>query len=467
MAAPDGTIAVELKLLMEAAFKQAREGAAAISKEFAKAGMVNPLSKVADETNKVAASEEKVTRAIKERTRATKALTDQQQRLRDIASGKISPTAAGMQIRDVSGSGTIPLTQAEREEMGPAHRAGLGAPWSTSAGGGLATGTSSLTGSGGINFKALAPILSAVVGTGVGGPLGGAIAGVLTKMNPAVAAATAAMTALRYAATKVADAFERAAGLYAKNLASGGLGQNYITRQSILASVIGVSEQQVMQYGNQIAILNEKLAMATRIISETQPTLTATAWNFRVLKENLAALWAKVAMALAPAINRLLELINAMIKLDIASGAVTLLSKAFGFLIENLTRLAAITQVFSAALQLLWTTMIDLIKHPFGGNFQNTKDAFDAFKKILETAIAGSSKFNDQAPAVGVNINRLPASSWERMGMVLGQGGGATNWNQKTAQNTTKLVSLTEKMFNALSGRDTFNSFNNPNAAMP
>ena len=485
MASPDGQIAVELKLLMDAAFKQAREGAAAISKEFAKAGMVNPLSKVADETNKVAASEEKVTRAIKERTRATKALTDQQQRLRDIASGKISPTAAGMQIRDVSGITSIgqsgSVTHPTIKSPGLPSQAFPNLPF-----GGYSGATNAASG---INFKALAPILAAVVGTGVGGPLGGAIAGVLTKMNPAVAAATAAMTALRYAATKVADAFERAAGLYAKNLASGGLGQNYITRQSILASVIGVSEQEIMQYGNQIAVLNEKLALATRTISETQPTLTATAWNFKVLKQDLAAMWAKISEAMAPAINRFLKLIDALVKLSIVSGLATLIGKVFGALITVMTRLAAMGSVVTSAFELMATSIKDTIKNllvevhnliagtKFGKffgmkkedlpGFKDTKEAFKDFKEVLKALTAGDNKYTEQAPAVGVNINRLPASSWERMGMVLGQGGGATNWNQKTAQNTTKLVSLTEKMFNAISGRDTFNSFNNPNAAMP
>jgi len=465
MAAPDGKIEVELKLLLEAAQKQAATFAAKMKKDFDDAAKASPMSKMAADADKAAASENKATAAIKERTRATKALSDAQQRLRDIASGKLSPVAPGQRVSDISmgtSTGTPGFVSSPR--IGIPQLPGQAFPNLPFGG---YSGPKS-AGAAGAGMKQYLPMLAAAVGTGVGGPLGGAIAGVLTKMNPAVAATTAAITALRYAAQKVTEAYDRAASLYARNLSRGGLGQNFVTRQNILAGVIGVSEQDVMQYGNQIAVLNQKLQVAIRTISDAQPTLTATAWNFRVLKENLSALWANVAEALAPAINRITELLSALTKLSILSGLATMVGTALEVLIELMTRMVAVTQIAVSAIMTMMTAIKDAFIwnfHPSHG-FKDTKAAFESLKEVLKAAFAMDNKYRQTAPNVGSNINRLPGSSWEHMGMVIGQTGGGTNWNQKTAQGVAQLVSLTQKMVNAVSNGNS-GSFSNPNAAMP
>ena len=452
-------------MLTEAAMKTVRDAAANMQKAFKDASFAYNPAKQASDIDKVTASENKATSATKEHTKAVKALSDAQQRLRDIASGKLSPISPGATVRDVSvgagGSVSNSVTHPTIKSAGLPNQAFPNLPFGGYSGPKAATP--------GINFQAIAPLLAAAIGTGVGGPLGGAISGVLTKMNPAVAGVTAAMTALRYAAQQVNAAFERAASLYAKTLSSGGLGQNFVTRQSILASVIGVSEQQIMQYGNQIAVLNSQLALAIRTIAQTQPVLTATAWNFNVLKENLAAVWARVAAAVAPALNRLYELISAFVKLVNVSGLATAVGVAFNALITACTLLAGVGVLAASAVMLLGTALKDLIKNilTFGhSGWADTKEGFKDFKEVLKTMFSGNG-FNQGAPTVGSNTARMPASSWERMGMVIGQTGGGTNWNQKTAQGVATLVSINQKIFNALSGHDTFGSFNNPNAAQP
>ena len=325
-------------------------------------------------------------------------------------------------------------------------------------------------------FQKLLPLIAAGIGS-AGGPLAGAIAGVLTKLDPAVAAVTASMTALRYAAMQTADAFERARNIYAKSIQSG-FGQGQTVQRQVLANVIGVSENDIYQYGYAIAQLNEKVKTAIRVISETQGVLTATAWNFQVLKENLAALWATVAAAVAPAVNRLLEFVSAMAKLATLSGVASLIANFIGQMVSGMTRLLAVLSIFPATIMAIDTAVVDGFKwmaaqvHNLFANsrigkklgmqteavpgFANTKDAFASLKEVLKAAFATSSPYKETAGTPSAFMKQLPASSWERMGLQVGAGGGA-NYPAQTANNTKRTANALEKLVMHLAGANSHN----------
>lgn len=500
MAAPDGKISVELQLIMDTAMKQVQAATSAMAKEFAKVGMNYQPGKLAADTDKVTTAENKATAAVKERTKATRELSAAQQRLKDIASGKLSPVQPGQTV-------TIAGTNATNKTYGPGAIIPGGIGGNSTATPPLKTlATPSQIGTvanpmnnmlrrqlllqpqfptGGFPklpnavpqpnaFKQIAPLLAAAIGTGVGGPLGGAIAGVLTKMNPAVAAVTAGMTALRYAAAHTAEAFERARGIYAKSVSSGfGVGQT--VQRNMLAQAIGVSENDIYQYGAAIAQLNGKLAVAMRTITQTNGPLTAVAWDFSVLGENLKALWAKIAAAMAPAVDELVNLISAFAKLNILSGNATVLGTEIGFLIDYFTKLVAVISLIPATFQLAMTVILDSVRsladgiqnylastklgklmgvdHVQGQGFKDTKDAFSAYKDILKTIVT-NPKMPDSGTPMAF-MKQLPASNWEHMGLQIGAGGGQ-NYQQQTAANTKKTNAILDKLHQAI----TANKFN-------
>lgn len=311
----------------------------------------------------------------------------------------------------------------------------------------------------------------------VGGRAGG---NVLSKISggvgPAAAAALVtgaaiavglALRGLQKVMQESMQAIDRARQLYAKQLQSGGQAQNFVVRQAVLAEVLGVSEDQVMQYGNAIGQLNGKLTTAINTLNETQRTLAATSLNSKVLGENLRAMWAKVAEAIAPALNRLYSFISAMVKLFILSGLATLVGSVIGAVVTVFTQLVAIASIIPAAIMTVMTAIVDGfrwvmakihnlladswlgkkagMKHEDTPGFGKTKEALGSLKEVLAAAFATPGSYNEKAAAVPTSVSRMPASTWEKMGLVIG-GGSHSDHAKKTADNTSKMVTLLGKM---------------------
>jgi hypothetical protein len=56
-------------------------------------------------------------------------------------------------------------------------------------------------------------------------------------------------------------------------------------------------------------------------------------------------------------------------------------------------------------------------------------------------------------------MKQMPASSWERMGLMIG-GGGGTNYGQQTANHTKPVPALLAKIYAAIVAGDKFNISN-------
>jgi hypothetical protein len=393
-----------------------------------------------------------------------------------------------------------------------------------------------------INGTLIRSLVGSIAGSALAGPIGAGLgasySGASAKFSIAIAAATAGLKLMREAIMQTLAAYERARQIYAKTVTSG-FGTGMTVKRGMLAEIIGVSENDIFQFGLQIEYLNGKLSTAMRTITETQPALTATAWNFAILKENLKAIWATLAEAVAPAINRILELVSAFAKLEVLSGVVTMLGKAISFAIDSLTRLVAIAEIAPAAMMLVATTLKDVVvglaltffdaakalvspmiavmklittaisdafqwlltrvenhlakswigkkmgikgveetgfekteaafaaakKAASGVSFQNkfdftkTKEAASAFKDVLKAAFVSQSPYKETAPKPLAYMKQMPASSWERMGLMIG-GGGGTNYGQQTANHTKPVPALLAKIYAAIVAGDKFNISN-------
>jgi|ERR1017187_2371884 hypothetical protein len=214
-------------------------------------------------------------------------------------------------------------------------------------------------------------------------------------------------------------AAENARRLYASSLQSGGLPIAFTQWRQSLAAVLGVGEQEVLQYGRAIAILNKDLQWSNKIIAQTNPTLTAMGWKWKILQQDMHALTASIGYELAPAMNVFTEVMHALI-IDLSLAVRTL------------------------------------------GDMKRVMDSVDPVHWLLKWLFP-----MQKAPAPVASMNRLAPSEMERAGLVLGNMGIQSPAVQ-TARNTAKTVSLLEKFLNSVSTQSAFNVYKKAfGAAMP
>ncbi len=256
-------------------------------------------------------------------------------------------------------------------------------------------------------------IFGAALGTGFGGPLGGAVGGLLTKANPAVAATVAAMSVLRMAVQSLAKAVMDARALYVKS-ATSGIGLQASAKRQVISGALGVSEDELGKFGLQIQFIGDKANLASKVMAENATPLTQLANTWDLMKANVKALWTEIAGILQPTLIKLVNLLRGMsaavlyVIRDLSSGLKALTGGLF----------KAITPELAATLDLL-----DKVKNPTGAQ------------------MSGPTSF----------MKQMPASAWERMGLVVG-GGGGTNYAQQTAKNTQATSVLLQKVVEALGG---------------
>ena len=233
----------------------------------------------------------------------------------------------------------------------------------------------------------------------------------------ATAIAGAGILTLKKIISEVGEAANKAAATYAKILQSGGMASGFVVKREQLAKIIGVSEDQVMQYGAAINYLNSKLEWSTKIFTETNPTLTALAWNFRILENDFSAMIAKLSTDGAPAFNAFLDFLDEVIK------------KGTNILTKGEPYLPA-------------------IGHGMANTFPGGQILEGIWKWMEGDAAKNPIKPVPQAP---ISLNRFPASSWQKMGLVIG--GGGRSPQEKIAQNTSKTVTHLQQIVNLLQPR--------------
>lgn len=291
----------------------------------------------------------------------------------------------------------------------------------------------SLFASGRQNFKAFsttqtgANLMGKVGLSGTGGAVAAAAA-----VTAAAAAIGVALLALRHAIRATSEAFEEGRRQYARQLTSGGLAGGFVAQRSALASVLGVSEQQVMQYGEAVRFLNARLAFSSEILARTAPNTAAAAFEIRILNENLKAMWATIAADLAPEVRRFASGLSEVVKMVINHK--NLLVNAFKTLMDGI---------------------VSVILGPINS----------ILLKLGIRAIQAAGSDSGPAPTAATSINRLQASAWEKMGLIVGTSAQA-NPAKETAKHTAAMVPLLQHIANNMMPRSGLPVFS-PTQASP
>jgi hypothetical protein len=380
-----GQVSVELKLMMDSLRKQAKE-ASEILKSALKGGQASSTV----ETDKAKKSQDSLTDSVKKTTNA----------LKDQKKAAYEAWKASLPAPQVYGVGGSVAPKTNYSAYGPTMNPTQGPI--PAGGGGLATRPGYM----GPTPPIIPPV--AAVSAGSAGGTGATLAAAITAVSTAFLAAKEAIQifvkAVRFVIDTVMQAAEDAKRLYAKSLTSG-MSLGFASKRSLLADAIGVSEVSVYKYADAVKYLNSRLDSAASIMAQTTPELVSLSYEWAVVKADVSALISQLSSLLSPAIK----------------GAI----RAFDAIVRSLSALADLgTQLSETGT----FKILNSILNPLGG-------ALSLLGQGKVTAPSSSS-------------NRIQASAWEKMGLVLGPGG--RNHAEQTANNTKRIAGLTEKMLQHL-----------------
>lgn len=190
---------------------------------------------------------------------------------------------------------------------------------------------------------------------------------------------------------------------YAGALRSGG-GLGFSVGRANMASVLGVGEHEVFGFGEQVKMLGPKLAHSSEEMARAIPQLTSLSWEFKAMDLEVKALAMSLAAEAAPALR-----------------------------------------VFVGILREMTAVLPKVSKELFDSWIRSNPVRLIMWKMFAQFFPGGQI---GAAPEPQAWSHRMPASSWERMGLVLGM--GASSPAERTANNTAKLVALFGQMKGAL-----------------
>jgi hypothetical protein len=472
-------ISVELKLQLDAAMKQARAAAKELGITFKSAG----TTAMAAETDKAASSQEKLTKSVKTTNDQLKqqaalakaaALASAQADVNRLRAAREAATVAS-RVQSWMGAEqgqkfTDPAEAAARSAAAAQLRIQRAAR--TIGGGGLATVPPNLNG-GGLAYPAatvpapqfkVAGAQAQTLAQRLGGlraavlPLGQ----VLASFYMIGRTINAMLAPFRMFARMLKEAYENGKRLYAQSVQSG-MGIGMTQSRNSLASALGVSQNEIYQFGAAIAWIGDRFENSNRILAQTAPTLAAVSWAGAALEQSFKAVEAEIANEFAPVLVYLEDAIRLFVETisnsDMLPGIAKELADAFSVLAVTMkvvmVAVSGITLLFQGlADTLTWimvkvNNLIALI--PGAGKLGITpiinKDAnFYHGSKAIVDGITKQFENNNpfkkvQAPAAQAYMKQMPASAWERMGLVIGAAGG-TNYAKESSQ-TLKRVEAT------------------------
>jgi hypothetical protein len=277
-------------------------------------------------------------------------------------------------------------------------------------------------------------------------------------------AISAALAPLKMFAKMVMQAAEAARKLYANALMSG-MGIGMTVKRNMLADILGVSENDIFQFGKQIAYLQPQLKDAEKILEETNKPLTQLTWEWKILKIQIQAATAQLASVLFPFIEQLIESLKEFAKAmniqALIGGAVLFLIKmveVFETAVETFTLgLAVIAGAIIHLLHVIAVVMDTLHLGSSGSVFLG-KLAKSSDKEVLELSESVGKQwknltslpkpYSNKIPDPQSYMKQMPASAWERMGLQVG-GTGGTNYAAKTADSTAKSATYLQRLLEA------------------
>lgn len=217
--------------------------------------------------------------------------------------------------------------------------------------------------------------------------------------------------AISFTAEEIKKAFQFAHTLYAKALSSG-LTLGFEAKRSMTANVLGIQESEVFR-SRQAASVMEQLKGSINGIAQDAPVLAYTSAQFKILQYDILAAASKLAANLAPALNGLIILLDKFTK------AISALANSIIPAVE------AMAMASGTSLGALITAEIEATKK--------------TFRELSGIGNAATGTLGEPQTF----MNQMPASSWEKMGLVIGGrfGDKALEYQRRTATGIEKLVS--------------------------
>lgn len=277
-------------------------------------------------------------------------------------------------------------------------------------------------------FSALGTQTGSGIRNKFGGGLGGQIAGTAALVGTATALGLA-FKGLEKIVHQTMQTYEKARLLYAHTLMTGGLSVQFTARRSMLANTLGVSEEEINKFGLQVQYLVPKLEWASAIIAKTTPNLTSVGWQFKILDYNLQAMFSTIANDGAPAMRKFIDGLSVVIKMatdfyNQHKQSVQLAAKSSGLgLLAGFSPVAAIAAWFAG-------------------------------KKISSLGTDSGA-----APTPMAQMKQLKAGALEHMGLVIGGGLGASQYQKETAKNTKDSVEILKRIAGHLTGMNPATTF--------
>lgn len=326
----------------------------------------------------------------------------------------------------------------------------------------------------------------------------GVSGGVFT--GAAVAAMVAlglAIKGLKLALEKAKEAIEFSGKTYIKSVQSG-MGVGGATSRSLIAQALGVDEKDIFQFGAAMQYIQPRIKASAAAISSAVVPLTKLRVDIEILKIKFLAFGSVLAVNLMPIIESFLNALGSfsdfLTQSNVVQGAMTVLIKVLQVIQFNIQSVAIGFQLAADGILVLMAAINDLIHFLAKINpvikliskmsgVGTTIMSPDALKKFATDAKAGEKAQFDLAKSIlGLDdsgkpkgaafaspaafAKQMPASAWEKMGLVIG--GGGVNHAAETAKNTKKTAQTLDKILQAVvsgaaTGAPIFSpAYNNP-----
>ena len=234
-----------------------------------------------------------------------------------------------------------------------------------------------------------------------------------------------ALKMFKAALDSVVAAFEKAKKLYVGGALSG-FGTRMQTSRTAIAGILGVSENDVIRFGEAYRYFSRQLKDSLDNIAKNARPLAETNMQWGVLKVKLESFASTVAVSLKPAIDSFIDKTGELVD----------------FLQKNTATTAKIAKT-------AWSfTPTSLIAGGLGGLFRglgSLSGGGSFMSGFLNQEMFGKNK----SPNIPPQMKQLGASAWEKMGLVIG-GTGGTNYAQQTATNTKTTNNLLRELKRSL-----------------
>jgi len=258
-----------------------------------------------------------------------------------------------------------------------------------------------------------------------------------------------AFKALVKAINLTLEAYENARKTYSKSLQSG-LGIGFTVKRGMLAELLGVGEEEVIKYGAAINYLNQRIAFATDELAKNTMPLTGVGFELKIVGQNIKALWSEIAAGLAPAMQTLISEFNDFLTVLGGTHVLEGIGMVLGIILQMFANITGAIEIIfntilvgiktiAAGFALLIVGIINLLaKIPGAGKLgihamdgskitDDLKKSYDDLGNEITNYGKNFLGGKNNVPEPQSYMKQLPASAWEKLGLVIGGGGNSTN----------------------------------------